>query len=935
MTSLTAQNYHIGWICALNIEMTAAMAMLDEEHEMLPGQDPQDHNSYVLGRIHQHNVVIACMPEGVDGLVPAANVAKDMARTFPALRIGLMVGIGGGIPDLAKGVDIRLGDIVVSKPEKTLGGVVQYDKGKAENGGKFVVKGQLNAPPALLLQTLAQLRARHAMRPSKVSNYISEAITRNPMMEESGFTFPSLPDCFYCSVCDKDIESSIPNCEGLHTKRNQRKNHNPVVHYGVIASGNQVVKDAAVRDRLRDEFNAFCVEMEAAGLMNEFPCLVIRGICDYADLHKNDGWHPYAAMAAAAYAKEFLQYITPARACQEQPIQNVLGLLDEIRHSAQAQLEATQAQTEQSKTQYESDKHSQCHRTFKIGAYENQKDINHERVAGTCQWVLSNPLYRQWTARLHDDLLWISADPGCGKSVLARFLVDEELRNTDKHTVCYFFFKDSEEQDNLMTALCALLHQLFSNQPRLIRYAIPAWEKTGDKLQQDVLELWRILLAGARDEQARDVTCVLDALDECRLPDRQWLINMLTKFYTGISATSSVTQRGRLKFLVTSRPYDDIQAEFQKTLGNLPTIRLRGEEKNDQIHQEIDLVIRMRVTQLAEDLGLQRQIKEQLESQLLEMDHRTYLWLHLAIEDIRETYKNSLRPEEAAIKSLPSTVEEAYEKILSRINEEQRSNVKKILQIVVGARRPLSVQEMAIALGLATSPHHKSLHEARIDPSLVQKFDMLSRIDDFLEKDDHVQSFLVYSSEYWPSHLRDAEMPTDDSAMTRLSQLYATDGPPYSLWFAIFWKTTHPYEIQPRINSIRLAALLGHEKLLQLILQSAEHHKINEPDDRGRTALMWASQLGYDKAVQILLNKGADVSAQGGEYGNALQAASAGGHERVAASAGGHERVVQMLLDARADVNAQGGEYGNALQAASARGHERVVMVLRDAGAVG
>jgi nucleoside phosphorylase len=77
-----------------------------------------------LGRIHQHNVVLAYMPEGVDGLVSAADVAKDMARTFPALRILLMVGIGGGIPDLSKVIDIRVRDIVVSKPEKTWGGVV-------------------------------------------------------------------------------------------------------------------------------------------------------------------------------------------------------------------------------------------------------------------------------------------------------------------------------------------------------------------------------------------------------------------------------------------------------------------------------------------------------------------------------------------------------------------------------------------------------------------------------------------------------------------------------------------------------------------------------------------------------------------------------------------------------------------------------------------
>lgn len=119
MSSLAVQDYHIGWIYALNVELTAAIAMLDEEHDMIAGQDSQDHNSYVLRCIHQHNVVIACMPERVDGLIPAANIAKDMARTFPELCVGLMVGIGGSIPDLSKGIDIRLEDVVVSRSEKT------------------------------------------------------------------------------------------------------------------------------------------------------------------------------------------------------------------------------------------------------------------------------------------------------------------------------------------------------------------------------------------------------------------------------------------------------------------------------------------------------------------------------------------------------------------------------------------------------------------------------------------------------------------------------------------------------------------------------------------------------------------------------------------------------------------------------------------------
>lgn len=144
------------------------------------------------------------------------------------------------------------------------GGAVR--QGQGGEGRQVCGERALNQPPALLLHTLAQLRARHRMRPSKVPDYIQEVLQQNPMLEENGFALPSTSDCLFCKVCDKDLESQAVGCDEFHTMRQERKNHHPVVHYGVIASANQVVKDAVVRDRLRDEYGAFCVEMEAAGL---------------------------------------------------------------------------------------------------------------------------------------------------------------------------------------------------------------------------------------------------------------------------------------------------------------------------------------------------------------------------------------------------------------------------------------------------------------------------------------------------------------------------------------------------------------------------------------------------------------------------------------------------------------------------------------------
>jgi hypothetical protein len=119
--------YTVGWICALPIEMAVAVGMLDKRHNNLP-QNPHDHNNYTLGQMGPHNVAIACLPAGVSGVTSAARVASQMRSTFTSLRFGLMVGIGGGVPSEEN--DIRLGDVVISQPADTSGGVIQYDFGK-------------------------------------------------------------------------------------------------------------------------------------------------------------------------------------------------------------------------------------------------------------------------------------------------------------------------------------------------------------------------------------------------------------------------------------------------------------------------------------------------------------------------------------------------------------------------------------------------------------------------------------------------------------------------------------------------------------------------------------------------------------------------------------------------------------------------------------
>jgi nucleoside phosphorylase len=325
------KDYTVGWICAISTEYVAAQAFLDEKHEGPEDLSSNDNNNYTLGRVGKHKVVIAVLPDGEYGISAATGVAKDMSHSFPNVRIGLMVGIGGGAP--SRKHDIRLGDVVVSAPRDGKGGVFQYDFGKTIQEQSFRTTGYLNQPPTVMRTAVSGLKAQYESEGHQLEEAISSVLEKKPRLQkkykrpdprsdrlyQAGVTHP-LDDEGSCSaVCGENPSKLI--------SRPERKadEDNPTIHYGLIASANQLMKDATIRDRLAAEMDVLCFEMEAAGLMNQFPCLVIRGICDYSDSHKNKEWQGYAAMVAAAYTKDLLRQIPPNRVEVEKKIGDILS----------------------------------------------------------------------------------------------------------------------------------------------------------------------------------------------------------------------------------------------------------------------------------------------------------------------------------------------------------------------------------------------------------------------------------------------------------------------------------------------------------------------------------------------------------------------------------------------------------------------------------
>lgn len=290
------------------VEMNAVRYILDEEHHELAAKDG-DPNKYIFGQMGPLNVVIGYLPQGSQGIGAAATVATHMKRSFPSAGLRLLVGIGGGIPTVAN--DVRLGDVVIGMPDGAHGGVVQYDLGK-ETVTDFVRKGHLDNTPQEWRNAIVKLESDHLVVDNKILTFVSMLRDRSAKLSQA-YKMPEaerdirsptnkthMSGCETCTHCE-------PASPVLKSKRDSDI---PAIFYGTIASGDRVIKSAEKRDLIsKDLGGALCFEMEAAGLVNDFPCIVVRGIADYADSHKNDDWHGYAAATAAGCAKELLTYM--------------------------------------------------------------------------------------------------------------------------------------------------------------------------------------------------------------------------------------------------------------------------------------------------------------------------------------------------------------------------------------------------------------------------------------------------------------------------------------------------------------------------------------------------------------------------------------------------------------------------------------------------
>ncbi|KAN0073185.1 hypothetical protein V8E54_008405 [Elaphomyces granulatus] len=678
MRALYHRDYTVALVCALPLEMAAAKSMLDEIHPNLPTSS-NDQNIYALGKIHDHNVVIACLPSGVYGTTSAAIVANQMRFTFPAIRFGLMVGIGGGVP--TKEADIRLGDVVVSKPAGDFGGVVQYDFGKTLGQGTFERIGILNKPPQILLTAIAKLQADQMIEASRIPEFLAEMIAAYPVMR-TDFTYRGQEQdrLFDATFDHHGLQNTCDTCDiSRLVTRPVRDKHDPVIHYGLIASSNRVMKHGGTRDKLGQELGILCFEMEAAGLMDNFPCLVIRGICDYADSHKNKQWQGYAAATAAAYAKELLSMIHPNQV-EETPsafsVTDVRNVTTDEDHHCLADLLLTDPRNEK---------------------------IRIERTKGgllsdSFRWILGNSEFQGWREDKQSQLLWIKGDAGKGKTMLMIGIIDElrqqvarSGKSSATEVLSYFLCQGTDSRLNTATAILrGIIYLLVSEQPFLISHLRKKYDYAGWKLFEDsnaLFYLSDVFQQMVQDPKLTAAYLVVDALDECEAGLPQ-LLHLIT--WT-VSAQSSC-----IKWIVSSRNRYDIE----QCLGiDDSHTRLSLELNADHISHAVDVYIDFKVSQLI-SLRNDKALQEQVQDQIRQKSDGTFLWVAPVFEELRGTLRRNLS---LVLNQIPKGLTRLYDRMVNQIQQLDNYYTQLCLPALSAATlayQPLHLREIHVVAGL-------------------------------------------------------------------------------------------------------------------------------------------------------------------------------------------------------------------------------------------
>ncbi|KAK2882508.1 hypothetical protein FQN49_000274 [Arthroderma sp. PD_2] len=620
-----------------------------------------------------------------------------------------------------------------------------------------------------------------------------------------------------------------------------------------------------------------------------------------------------------------------------------------------------------------SDSEKECLQVFNLSdgtdgvSYERYKSRVKDRMEDTYNWFLDHPKFKDWMGQ-ESGVLMVTGDPKCGKSALAKYLIDHRLPKLSI-TTCYFFFRNPE-QSTLEQAFCALLHQLFSHEPSLIRHAMPEYFKNKSNLRGMSFALWGILVEASKDLETGSVVCVLDALDKCKPSDLDSLLKML-KYQLNQDGGL-----GKLKFLLTSHPYDETSPGFYEINGYVFHIHIPGPSASEAVSREIDREIKCWVDQVLRGRELPPDINKRHEERLLH-DPRstTYLRAYLVLNLKKSQYsKTGEVPLPLTNTYTPlEDISQAYKHTLSTSVDKKKA--RKALCIILGARQSLTLAEMNIAVNMDASStslpgisleadedfketlrswcgpliytingyvyliHHSareflqrndalaidtvpnwggtiSAHETQntLALSCVAYLDIIGNSD--------MITFLDYSAKSWVYHFHNADTEKQET-LARLGQRICDPSTDKHLsWFRIYWQAKETDRCPKFIDALQIASYCGLASVVAHLLDSNKVD-INPKKDKRREPTWYPTRRGHKRTPKRRVDSV-------GERKLGIQGCTA----LSLAARGGHLPVIKLLLDSEKanDINIKDKGGRTPLSYAAKRGHAKVVERLLSSG---
>ncbi|KAL9476914.1 hypothetical protein ACSS6W_006755 [Trichoderma asperelloides] len=702
------EDFEIAIVCTKDHEYNAVCLVLDgfwDDDGDPFGRAQGDPNTYTTGFMEGYNIVITLLCNS--GKATAAGTAASLRSSYPCIKLLLLTGTCDGVPNAA-GEELLLGDVVVSDT------VVQYDLGRRYPDGfreKDTLEDRLSRPGKNVRNLVTVLKTDIGLRrlEEKVSSYLRKMQSRaseEPYQRRSKATYQYLGptndmlfESTYCHkhygspqcICDDYTElgdrvcgksrmapceqTGCDKCHLLPRKRLEHKKklqddgdvesaQQPSIFIGRFGSGDTSFSAGIDRDRIAQKHNIIAFETEGAGIWDELPCIIVKGVSTYGDGHKvgdTEAWENFAAATAACAAR---------------------GLISRYPQTDKSLVVESKNQME---IVFKSQADIACLRDLYITSPPNDKTRIEQTKGGLLldayAWILKNDAYKQWIEDPNTRLLWIRGDPGKGKTMLLCGIIDQLQESELSGNLHYFFCQATDSRLNSASSILrGLLHMLISKKPSLISYVRKEYDKSGKLIFEDSnswVVLSQIFLSTLEDPSVTDLTFIIDALDEC-LGDLPNLLKLIRQ-------TSSSS---RIRWLVSSRNEADIQEVLLHAKNqSIVSLELNAESVSAAIKTYIDHKVEL----LSGNKRYQQDMRDSVREYLANNADGTFLWVALVCEMLEKAPSFDRSLESARY---PRGLDNLYERMIQKVCHSELDWGRRILSINTVARRPLSIQEL-------------------------------------------------------------------------------------------------------------------------------------------------------------------------------------------------------------------------------------------------